>query len=46
MAGMAHIVVRIIELGMGSALALAVIVMFALVVVTIVHSLHEVHRHG
>jgi hypothetical protein len=46
MAGMAHVVVRIIELTICSALAASVIIMFSLVAIAIMMGLHSAHRHG
>lgn len=43
---MAHVIVRIIELLVAIGLAAAVTVMFALVVISIVHGLRSAGRHG
>ncbi len=42
---MAHVVVRIIELLVGIGLAAAVIAMFTLAMISVVHGLHAAGRH-
>ncbi len=43
---MAHVVVRITELLVAFGLTAAVIAMFALLLISIVHGLHSAGRHG
>jgi hypothetical protein len=45
MAGMTHVVVRIIEMAICVGLAASVIIMFSLLLIAIVHGLHEARRH-